>query len=81
MNRIGCYPFQDEDQFVIKECPHVYVVGNQPVFDTTIIEGPLGQIVRLIAVPGFKETGELVLLDSDSLEAEVIKFDLFGGHD
>ena len=66
---------------MIKECPHVYVVGNQPSFDTTIVEGPAGQTVRLIAVPGFKDTGELVLLDSESLDVEVVKFDLYDIHD
>ena len=59
---------------MIKECPHVYVVGNQPAFDTTVIEGPAGQTVRLIAVPAFKETGQLLLLDSDSLEVEIVQF-------
>jgi DNA polymerase delta subunit 2 len=55
-------------------CPHVFFVGSQPKFDTAEIEGPDGQRVRLIAVPKFSETGELVLLDSDTLEASVVKF-------
>lgn len=74
---LGCYPFQEKDPFVIEECPHVYFVGNQPRFESTVIEGPAGQAVILIAVPIFKETGEVVLLDSDSLEVEIIKFDTF----
>ena len=73
----GCYPFQDKDQFVIEECPHVYFVGNQPAFETAIIDGPAGQSVRLIAIPKFKETGELVLLDMDTLEVEAVKFEVF----
>lgn len=73
----GCYPFQDKDQFVIDECPHVFFVGNQPDFDTTVIEGMAGQSVRLIALPKFKETGEVVVLDTDTLEVEVMKFDVF----
>ncbi len=74
---VGCYPFQEKDQFVIEECPHVYFAGNQPNFETSIIEGPEGQWVRLIAVPKFKETGELVLLDVDTMEIETVKFDIF----
>ena len=66
---------------MIKECPHVYIVGNQPAFETTLVEGPLGQIVRLIAVPAFKDTGELLLLDTDTLDVEVIRFDLYDKHD
>lgn len=74
---IGCYPFQDKDQFVIEECPHVFFIGGQHDFETTVIEGPEGQKVRLIAVPWFKETGEVVVIDNETLEVEVVKFDLF----
>ena len=73
---LGCYPFQDKDQFVIEECPHVYFVGNQPQYDTTVIDGPAGQQVRLIAIPRFHSTGEMVLLDTETLEVEVVKFDV-----
>ncbi len=73
----GCYPFQDKDQFVIQECPHVFFVGNQPNYETAIIEGPQGQSVRLIAVPKFKETGEVLLLDLDTLDVEMVKFEIF----
>lgn len=75
----GCYPFQEGDAFVIKSCPHVYMAGNQPRFETDLIEGPNGQAVRLIAVPKFKETGEIVLLDAETLEPEVVKFEIFSG--
>nr|POF03048.1 dna polymerase subunit delta-2 [Quercus suber] len=74
---LWCYPFQDGDQFVLKECPHVYLAGSQPSFETAVIEGPVGQQVRLIAVPKFRETGELVLLDAESLVPEIVKFELF----
>jgi DNA polymerase delta subunit 2 len=78
---LWCYPFQEKDQFVIEECPHVFFVGNQPRFDTTIIEGPTGQRVRLIAIPKFHQTGELILLDSETLEVEVVKFDIADGEE
>jgi len=70
----GSYPFQDDDPFVLTSCPHLFFVGSQPKFDTASIEGPDGQTVRLISVPRFAETGELVLVDSETLEAEVIRF-------
>ena len=76
---LWCYPFQDGDAFVLKECPYVYIAGNQPSFETAVIEGPNGQEVRLIAVPKFKETGEVVVLDTHSLEAEVVRFEIFEG--
>lgn len=30
--------------------------------------------IRLLALPKFSQTGELVILDSETLEVEVIKF-------
>ncbi|KAI9865921.1 MAG: hypothetical protein M1813_001888 [Trichoglossum hirsutum] len=74
---LWCYPFQDKDQFVLEECPHVFFVGNQPSFETTLISGPAGQTVRLIAVPKFKETGEVVLVDVETLDVECVKFEVF----
>lgn len=35
--------------------------------------------VRLISIPKFNETGELILVDTESLEVEVIKFQVFSG--
>lgn len=36
---LDCYPFYEKDPFVISETPHVYFIGNQPRYDTKIIEG------------------------------------------
>ena len=33
--------------------------------------------VRLLALPKFRDTGELVLVDSETLEVEVVKFGVF----
>lgn len=44
-----------------------------------LIEGPVGQTVRLICIPKFRETGEIVLLDTDTLEPEIVKFDMYEG--
>lgn len=33
--------------------------------------------VRLLSIPRFKETGELILVDTESLEVEVIRFGTF----
>ncbi|KAI9750570.1 MAG: hypothetical protein M4579_006420 [Chaenotheca gracillima] len=80
---LWCYPFQTHDPFTIdpNSCPHLFFVGNQPKFDTALIEGPAGQTVRLIAVPKFKETGECILVDLEELGkgggVEILKFDVF----
>ncbi|KAM6487152.1 DNA polymerase alpha/epsilon subunit B-domain-containing protein [Trichoderma sp. SZMC 28011] len=67
------YPFQEDDPFVLKSCPHVYFVGCQPEFATKVIHGPDGQSVRLIAVPSFSKTKEFVLVDTETLEVTKIK--------
>jgi DNA polymerase delta subunit 2 len=73
----GSYPFQDDDPFVMNSCPHLFFVGSQPKFDTAMIEGPEGQMVRLIAVPKFADTGELVLVDSETLEVERVVISVY----
>lgn len=35
--------------------------------------------VRLLSLPRFSETGELVLVDAETLEVEVVRFDIFSG--
>lgn len=37
--------------------------------------------VRLLSLPRFKETGELVLVDTETLEVEVIRFGAFAGQE
>jgi DNA polymerase delta subunit 2 len=90
------YPFRDSDPFTLDDdmCPHVFVVGNQPRFETTVVEGMIpppragvgdvaadllgigndGQKVRVILVPRFDATGEIVVLDLDSLVPEKVCF-------
>lgn len=67
------YPFQDDDPFVITASPHLFIVGNQPKFETKVIEGLNGELVRLLAVPRFDESGEVVLVDSETLEVERVR--------
>ncbi|KAF8248078.1 hypothetical protein K440DRAFT_626676 [Wilcoxina mikolae CBS 423.85] len=70
------YPFQYGDPFVLDnaECPHVFIVGNQPRYETKLVEGNDGQKVRVILVPRFDTTGEIVVLDLESLEPELVNF-------
>lgn len=57
----------------MNDCPHVYFVGCQPEFGTKVIQGTDGQSVRLIAVPSFSESKEIVLVDSETLEVSLVK--------
>lgn len=36
---LTCYPFADDDPFVLQQCPHVLFAGNQPAFETRLQEG------------------------------------------
>ncbi|KAH7355862.1 DNA polymerase alpha/epsilon subunit B-domain-containing protein [Pyrenochaeta sp. MPI-SDFR-AT-0127] len=69
---LWCYPFQDDDPLLLKECPHVYIAGCQNKFAKRIIEGPAGQKVLLVSVPKFRETGTIVLIDLESWEVEIV---------
>ncbi|KAL4031583.1 hypothetical protein IC575_009868 [Cucumis melo] len=73
-NTLGCYPFTDRDPFLIESCPHVYFIGNQDKFDTRLIKGAEGQMVRLIAIPRFCETGIAVMLNLRNLECHTLSF-------
>ncbi|PPD82020.1 hypothetical protein GOBAR_DD21051 [Gossypium barbadense] len=61
----GCYPFTDRDPFLIDSCPDVYFVGNQEKYETCLLKGLEGQLVRLICIPRFCETG-VAVVDSSS---------------
>lgn len=50
--------------------------------DTEMTDGSGGASaprIRLISIPRFKDTGELVLVDTETLEVEVIRFGAFAG--
>ncbi|KAK5656304.1 hypothetical protein OQA88_4684 [Cercophora sp. LCS_1] len=70
---LWAYPFQNNDPFVMKDCPHLYFVGSQPEFGTNVIQGPDNQMVRLIAVPSFSATQEVVLVDTETLDVSRVK--------
>ncbi|KAK4783781.1 hypothetical protein SAY86_018149 [Trapa natans] len=73
-NTLGCYPFTDRDPFLIESCPHVYFVGNQDKYETRLMKGSEGQLVRLICVPKFCETGVAVMVNTNNLECRTLSF-------
>src|SRR5207237_1358529 len=93
----GCYPFHNEDPFILRACPHIFFAGNQPKFKTAVVEAEStfrlngsdaerqdvgddnNARVRLLSLPRFHETGELILVDKETLEVEVVRFDGFSG--
>ena len=77
---LWCYPYQNSEPFVLEEgwCPHLYFVGNQEAFGTRVVRGEEGQEVRCVSVPRFAETGEVVVVDLETKDVSVIRFQVEG---
>ncbi|KAF2109119.1 DNA polymeras-like protein subunit delta-2 [Lophiotrema nucula] len=73
---LWCYPFQDDDPMLVKDCPHIYFAGNQKKFAKRVIVGPADQQVLLVSVPKFSETRCVVLVDMETMGVEVVKIAL-----
>lgn len=71
---LGCYPFYDSDPFIIEDCPHVLFAGNQAKFETKLVCGNDGQIVRLFCIPEFASSFTAVILNLKNLNCETITF-------
>ncbi|GAA5823430.1 hypothetical protein JCM5353_002145 [Sporobolomyces roseus] len=75
---LWCYPFTDRDPFILNETPHVYFIGNQPKFESRLVtdeEGEGSKKCRIVLVPKFCETGQVVLVHSKTLETKVVGFE------
>lgn len=70
-----CYPFNDCDPFTLTETPHVYFTGNQPSYQSKVVDAGDCK-VRIFTVPKYSNTGQIVLLDTQTLETEVVQISL-----
>jgi len=68
------YPFKDKDPFIIESLPDIYFVGNQSKFSQRLIEGPNHAKTKIIMIPSFVKTHQLVLLNINTLESFTINF-------
>lgn len=69
---LGCYPYTDKDPFIINACPHIYFCGNQKNFMTRTLKGEDGQLVRLVSIPSFSDSGIAVLVNLKDLSCHVL---------
>lgn len=73
---LGCYPLSSsEDVFVMTSCPQVYFAGNQPAFQEKLIvthPGTCYPHTRLVSIPKFDETHEIVALNLRDLSCKVL---------
>ncbi|KAJ3298000.1 hypothetical protein HK104_011295 [Borealophlyctis nickersoniae] len=71
---LWCYPYKDTDPFVLRRRPHVYFIGNQPEFATTLTKDGRGSLTRIVLVPSFAQTGTIVLVNLNTLECKPVEF-------
>jgi len=76
---LDCYPYYDQDPFLMNSCPHVYFVGNQSSFKAKII-GEKTKRILLVSVPTFYNTGTAVLVNINTLECKPLCFLTFNSH-
>eukprot|EP00271_Cylindrocystis_brebissonii_P019037 TRINITY_DN5611_c0_g1_i6.p1 TRINITY_DN5611_c0_g1~~TRINITY_DN5611_c0_g1_i6.p1 ORF type:complete len:517 (+),score=95.28 TRINITY_DN5611_c0_g1_i6:122-1672(+) len=75
---LGCHPFKASDPFLLERRPQVFFCGNQPTFATRQMGGaplPSGQPqpdIRLIALPEFSYSAQVVLVDLETLACQVV---------
>eukprot|EP00968_Pinguiococcus_pyrenoidosus_P013174 scaffold1187_cov258-Pinguiococcus_pyrenoidosus.AAC.18 len=71
---LPCYPFYQEDPFVLENTPQVFFAGNQRDFGCRRVRAPNGGSCLLISVPKFSATGDAVLVNLSNLEASRLHF-------
>lgn len=67
---------------MLKETPHIYIVGGQPHFGTKLVteETKDGSKIqcRVVIVPSFAKSGTLVLVNVRTLEVKCVNFAVDG---
>ncbi|KAJ1344969.1 hypothetical protein BSLG_000484 [Batrachochytrium salamandrivorans] len=79
-----CHPFAQDDPLIITTRPHLQIVGNQPRFETKVVQLPGGldadgstqqlDTTRIVLVPSFATTGTLVLVNLATLDCKTVEF-------
>ncbi len=72
---LAAYPYSDEDPFIIEETPHVLFAGGQAAYGTTKVQGPDGQVTRVVSIPEFSQQPMMVLVNIHTLDVQPVYFD------
>ncbi|KAI0670601.1 DNA polymerase alpha/epsilon subunit B-domain-containing protein [Trametes maxima] len=84
---LWCHPYFARDPFVFSQTPDLYIVGNQPEFATKLVwdneqdneeGGQAPKRCRIVLLPGFRESGILVLVNMRTLAVRRIQFAVEG---
>lgn len=73
---LPCFPFYEQDPFVISECPHVMFSGNSSEFKTELLTGLNGQKTRLVCIPSFSKTQSVAVVNLRTLDCKLVNFHL-----
>ncbi|KAI3487221.1 hypothetical protein L1887_48805 [Cichorium endivia] len=79
---LWCYPFKSTDPFVLKDRPDVLFVGNQPSYASAMYtfdpdaDDKAQQGCRVVLVPEFARTRQVVLLNLASLDTKLVTIDV-----
>lgn len=74
---LRCFPFREEDPFVIDRPVDVFFAGCQPKYGEELIfqhKNSVESAVKLLSVPTFAQTRSIVLVDLETLESYEVKF-------
>ena len=84
---LPCYPYLKEDPFVMEGLPDVLFSGmssESSIYESRLVnmpnkegEGENGRKVCLVSLPSFKKSGQVVLVEVNTLETQVISFPNF----
>jgi DNA polymerase delta subunit 2 len=78
---LWCHPYFIGDPFILDETPDLYLIGNQPSFETRLVKDLSGSArCRIVLVPSFSESGTLVLVNVASLAVRTVRFTIDGLH-
>ncbi|UZJ57503.1 hypothetical protein CBS101457_006823 [Exobasidium rhododendri] len=70
---LSCYPLSDRDPFLIEEAPDVYFIGNQERFATRLYECSDGHSIRVVLLPNFAASGEVMLVQPSTLAIKKVQ--------
>lgn len=74
---LPCYPYTEDDPFIIKRCPHILFAGNTTEYGTTLYEGKcskfknfnltIGAVYRNLCIHTFRFQGSADSIDLCSI--------------
>ncbi|XP_070497233.1 DNA polymerase delta subunit 2 [Chironomus tepperi] len=74
---LPCYPYYDQDPFIITDCPHVYFSAyDSNVLLTEIYENSNGQKTRLVCIPSFQKSQTIAIVNLNTLECDGMSFSM-----